>query len=64
MKQLDKYVNECINNFNICSPPEKRSEFSNFEEEKECDIWKNDDLSSCLSDDEDEEDDELNKKIN
>ena len=61
MKQLDKYVNECINNYSISSPHEKKSEFSNikfFEEEKECDILKNDDLSSCLSDDEDEEDDE------
>ena len=53
MKQLDKYVNECFKNYSIGSPYEKKSEFSNikfFEEEKEFDILKNDDLSSCLSD--------------
>ena len=61
LKQLDKYINECIknNNSNISSPFDKKSEYSNnkfFEDEKECDILKNDDLSSCLSDDEDEDD--------
>jgi hypothetical protein len=63
LKELDKYLNKCIkvNNLNITSLIEKKSEFSinkNFDEEKECDILKNDDLSSCLSDDEDEEDEE------
>ncbi len=61
LKQLDKYINQCIknNNSNISSPFDKKSEYSNnkfFEDEKECDILKNDDLSSCLSDDEDEDD--------
>ena len=48
---MDKYVNECINNYGISSPQEKKTEFSNikfFEEEKECDILKNDDLSSVF----------------
>ena len=63
LKELDKYLNKCIkdNNSNITSPLEKKLDFSNskiFDEEKECDILKNDDLSSCLSDDEDEEDEE------
>ena len=63
LKELDKYLNKCIkdNNSILTSPLEKKSEFSNskfFEEEKECDILKNDDLSSCLSDDEDEEDED------
>ena len=63
LRELDKYLNKCIkdNNSILTSPLEKKSEFSKskfFEEEKECDILKNDDLSSCLSDDEDEEDEE------
>ena len=63
LKELYKYLNKCIkeNNSNIASPLESKSEFFNskfFEEEKESDILKNDDLSSCLSDDEDEEDEE------
>ncbi len=61
LQDLDKYLNQCIknNNSNLCSPLEKKLSFSNdkfFENEKECDILKNDDLSSCLSDD--DEDDE------
>ena len=55
LKQLDKYINECIknNNLNInCS----KSNNIFIKEENECDIIKNDDLSSCLSDDEDEDD--------
>ena len=55
LKELDKYLNKCINdnNSNINSPSEKKIEI--FENEKECDILKNDDLSSCLSDDEDDD---------
>ena len=61
LQELDKYLNKCIknNNSNICSSFEKNIQFSNsklLEDEKECDILKNDDLSSCLSDD--DEDDE------
>ena len=61
LQELDKYLNKCIksNNSNIRSLFEKNAQFSNnkfFEDEKECDILKNDDLSSCLSDD--DEDDE------
>ena len=47
------------NNSNISSPLEKRFSFLNdkfIENKKEWDILNNDDLSSCLSDD--EEDDE------
>ena len=51
MKQLNKYIKECINNYSISSPHEKKSEFSNI---KFFEILKNDDLSSCLSVDEDE----------
>jgi hypothetical protein len=64
LKKLDGYLNKCIkdNYSNMNSPLEKKaSEISNskfFDDENECDILKNDDLSSCLSDDEDEEDDE------
>ena len=59
LKELEKYLDKCIkdNNSNISSPKEKKSQFLNFEDEKECDILKNDDLSSCLSDD-DEDDEE------
>jgi hypothetical protein len=60
LQDLDKYLNQCIkNNSNMSSPLEKKISFSNdkfIENEKECDILKNDDLSSCLSDD--DEDDE------
>ena len=60
LQDLDKYLNQCIKtNSNISSPLEKKLFFSNdkfIENEKECDILKNDDLSSCLSDD--DEDDE------
>ena len=63
LKALDKYLNKCIKDNNSCltSSLEKKLDFSNiklFDEEKECDILKNDDLSSCLSDDEDIEDEE------
>lgn len=73
LKQLEKYVNKCIkdnnknnNNFNSnlsllnnesCCSKFGYSKFGLVEEEKEIDILKNDDLSSGLSDDEDEEDD-------
>ena len=62
LKELDNYLNKCIkeNDSILSSPLEKKLDFSNnklFEDENECDILKNDDLSSCLSDDEDEEDD-------
>ena len=52
LKELDKYLNKCINdnNSNINFSLDKKIEL--FENEKECDILKNDDLSSCLSDDE------------
>ena len=55
LKKLDKYLNKCINdnNSNINSPLENKIEL--FENEKECEILKNDDLSSCLSDDEDDD---------
>ena len=71
LKQLEKYVNKCIkdnnknNNFNSnlslinnesCCSKFGYSKFGLVEEEKEIDILKNDDLSSGLSDDEDEED--------
>ena len=59
LKELEKYLDKCIkeNNSNISFPKEKKSQWLNFEDEKECDILKNDDLSSCLSDD-DEDDEE------
>ena len=59
LKELDKYLNKCIkNNKSILSSPlEKNSKSLNSKFfENENDILKNDDLSSCLSDDEDEED--------
>ena len=63
LKKLEKYVNKCIKDNNKCgtsSPSlmEKNSDLSRnkfFEDEKEIDILKNDDLSSCLSDDEDDD---------
>ena len=58
LKELDKYVNRCIkeNNSSNCSPLDKSSEISNrLENEDEYDILKNDDLSSCLSDDDEDE---------
>ena len=62
LKELDNYLDKCIKeNYSIMSSPlEKKLDFSNnklFEDDHDCDILKNDDLSSCLSDDEDEEDD-------
>ena len=59
LKQLEKYINQCIkeNNCGINFPSTKSLELKRFfEEEKELDILKNDDLSSCLSDDDDEDD--------
>ena len=59
LKQLEKYINQCIkeNNCGITFPSTKSLELKRFfEEEKELDILKNDDLSSCLSDDDDEDD--------
>ena len=55
LKELNKYLNQCINdnNSNVNSSIDKKLEL--FENEKECDILKNDDLSSCLSDDEDDD---------
>ena len=63
LKQLEKYVNQCIkdNNSGVSSPIEKKSEMSRskfIEDEKESEILRNDDLSSCLSDDDEDEDDE------
>ena len=58
LKELEKYLDKCIkdNDSNISSPKKNKSQAFNFEDEKECDILKNDDLSSCLSDDDDEDD--------
>lgn len=60
LKQLEKYLNDCINDNNISMSNllEKKweSQSSKFvEEEKEYDIIENDDLSSCLSDDDEDE---------
>ena len=58
LKQLEKYINQCIkeNNCGINFPSTKSLELKRFfEEEKELDILKNDDLSSCLSDDDEDE---------
>ena len=61
LKQLEKYVNKCIkdNKSGFNSPIEKNKEMSKsklLDDEKETDILKNDDLSSCLSDEDDDED--------
>ena len=61
LKQLEKYINQCIkeNNSGLSSPSNKSLEFKKLfddAEEREMDILKND-LSSCLSDDDDEEED-------
>ena len=61
LKQLEKYVNQCIkeNKSGISSPLERNLEFQKskiLEDEKDNDIMKNDDLSSCLSDEDDDED--------
>ena len=61
LKQLDKYINQCIkdNKSGLASPLAKSMALSKsrfFEDEKENDILKNDDLSSCLSDEDDDED--------
>ena len=61
LKQLEKYINQCIkeNNSGLSSPSNKSLELKKLfddAEEREMDILKND-LSSCLSDDDDEEED-------
>ena len=61
LKQLEKYINQCIkeNNSELSLPSDKSLELKKLfdeEEEKEMDILKND-LSSCLSDDDDEDED-------
>ena len=61
LKQLEKYVNKCIkdNKSGFNSSIEKNKEMSKsklLDDEKETDILKNDDLSSCLSDEDDDED--------
>ena len=60
LKKLDKYLNDCINdnNTSMSNLSEKKWEYQSnkfIEEENECDILKNDDLSSCLSDDDEDE---------
>ena len=60
LKQLEKYVNKCIkdNKSGFNSPMEKDIDSKNnfLDREKESGILKNDDLSSCLSDEDDDED--------
>ena len=61
LKELEKYVNRCIkdNKYGFCSPLESNLEKQRsklLEDEKESEILKNDDLSSCLSDEDDDED--------
>ena len=61
LKQLEKYINQCIkeNNSELSLPSDKSLELKKLfdeEEEKDMDILKND-LSSCLSDDDDEDED-------
>ena len=60
LKSLEKYLNDCINDNNLSMSNlfEKKWESQSnkfIEEEKEYDILKNDDLSSCLSDDDEDE---------
>ena len=60
LKQLEKYLNDCINynNSSMSNLLEKKWESQSnkfIDEEKEYDIIKNDDLSSCLSDDDEDE---------
>ena len=52
---LDKYLNECIkiNNLNMSRSDLSSNKF--IEEENDLDLLKNDDLSSCLSDDDEDE---------
>ena len=59
LKQLEKYLNDCINDNNMSmSNLSQKSQSNKFiEEEKEDYIIENDELSSCLSDD-DEDDEE------
>ena len=61
LKQLEKYVNKCIkdNKTGLNAPIEQNMEISKskyLDGEKESGILKNDDLSSCLSDEDDDED--------
>ena len=61
LKQLEKYVNKCIkdNKSGLNQPKDKNMEMSMsryLDGEKESGILKNDDLSSCLSDEDDDED--------
>ena len=61
LKQLEKFVNQCNkeNNSGISSSLKRNLEFQKskmLEDEKENNIMKNDDLSSCLSDEDDDED--------
>ena len=61
LKELEKYVNRCIkdNKYGFCSPLESNLEKQRsklLEDEKESEILKNDDLSSCLSDEDDDDD--------
>ena len=61
LKQLEKYVNKCIkdNKSGLSQSKEKNMEMSMnkyLDGEKESGILKNDDLSSCLSDEDDDED--------
>ena len=60
LKQLEKYLNDCINDNNLSMSNLLEKKWENqsnkfIEEEKEYDIIKNDDLSSCLSDDDEDE---------
>ena len=60
LKKLEQYLNDCINfnNSSMSNIIVKKWEYQSnkfIEEEKECDILKNDDLSSCLSDDDEDE---------
>ena len=61
LKQLEKYINKCIkdNKSGLNQPKDKNMEMSMsryLDGEKESGILKNDDLSSCLSDEDDDED--------
>ena len=60
LKKLEQYLNDCINfnNSSMSNILVKKWEYQSnkfIEEEKECDILRNDDLSSCLSDDDEDE---------
>ena len=55
LKQLDKYINECINNSILISQIHENS--NSFEERKENSILEEDNYSSCFSEDDYEDDD-------